>query len=112
MFTTYVPDRFHTPSSDKSLFISIRQKAKYKVHAAATLLSYILQHYYFNESVIIFNRYYHTPLRDPGLNGTTVVPYRFIRQKAKYKFHATAIYFSQSLIIFEDIIIDHLKALD
>lgn len=52
MFTT----RLHMPSSKNSLFIAIKQKAKYKFHAAAILLAYILQYYYFNKSFMIFEQ--------------------------------------------------------
>jgi hypothetical protein len=48
-----LPD-FTCPALNNLLFIPLRQKAKYRFHAAAILLSYILQYYYFNRSFIIF----------------------------------------------------------
>jgi hypothetical protein len=59
------------PSSNDSLVITIKPKAKHTLHAAAILFLYILQtilhrSYYF--PIIC----YHTPFPDPGLNVTSV----------------------------------------
>jgi hypothetical protein len=72
MLMIYHYTKFQMPSSNITLLIDLKSKAKKRVHAAAILLFYILQKITITKVAYSSNICYHTTFQDPILSGASV----------------------------------------
>jgi len=71
---------FHIPSPSVLFVITMKLKARYRIHAAAILLFNIVQKDYFNRVSYFLKIHYNTKFHDHALCGASVTPSQKLAQ--------------------------------